>query len=253
MRGVNRSSLVFTNHLLTKFFLPKLTHLDVLLTRDGLLTLRGLLSNQRWKDEIQSIKLIDHGLYTMRQHPYRPPRRDWLGYLFLSPESKEFSTMVKTTIPAQQAFETSGQALAILTDIFRYLQSACSLKEVSLGIKRSPLRRGAPWRLTLLPRVMGLHRMLESIGFPNSIVEHTELHFVSWLEQGDSGAYFLSVRNNLACRAIRQSGFDKHVIRVEVEKGSYTSGSSQNPFPRLFNSPPMGSPHLSVALADGDT
>jgi hypothetical protein len=161
--------------------------------------------------------------------------------------------MVKKTIPAQQAFETSGQALAILTDIFRDLQSACSLKEVSLGIKRCPLRIGAPWKLTLLPRVMGLHRMLESIGFPNSIVKQAELQFVGWLEQGDFGAYFLPVRNNLACRAIRQSGFKKHVIRVEVGKGSFTSGSSQYPFPRIFNSPPMGSPHLAVALADGDT
>jgi hypothetical protein len=60
------------------------------MTRDGLLTLRGLLSNQRWKDEIQYIKLIDHGLYTLREHPFRPPRRDWLGYLFINPESKEF-------------------------------------------------------------------------------------------------------------------------------------------------------------------
>jgi hypothetical protein len=247
MRGVNRSSLVSTNHLLTKFFLPKLKHLDVLLTRDGLLTLRGLLSNQRWKNEIQYIKLIDHGLYTLRQHPSRPPCRDWLGHLPIDPESKEFSTMVKTTIPAQQAFEKSGEALAILTDIFRDLQSACSLKEVNLGIKRSHHpRTGFNCEWGPRPRVMGLHRMLKSIGFPNYIVELTEFYFVSWQDRRDSGVTFLPARDNLACRAIRQSGFDKQIIRVEID--------SQYPSPTgLVTFPSFRSPQLPVALTDGDT
>jgi hypothetical protein len=93
---------------------------------------------------------------------------------------------------------------------------------------------------------MGLHRMLKSIGFPNYIVELTEFNFVSWQERRDSAEIFLPARDNLACRAIRQSGFDKHIIRVEID--------SQYPRPTgLVTFPCFRSPQLPVALTDGDT
>ncbi|KAF2028029.1 hypothetical protein EK21DRAFT_114234 [Setomelanomma holmii] len=174
MRGVNKRWREFTNLLMTGLLESKLRCLHVILTEEGLMTLRGILRIESWRDEIDHVGFIDHGLYTLpplsdpRTSPHGPHFQLWLGHLELHPLSSELIHMTSTVIPNQRLFESRGRALALLTEIFHLLQEPSSIGEISL----TPVQPADQ-----IDHVVGLRHMLEAIGFSDHKVEIIDYNF----------------------------------------------------------------------------
>jgi hypothetical protein len=142
----------------TPLLASKLQRVQVLRTREGLLTLYGLLSVPEWRNCIQVIEFVDHGLYDIRRlsagdnllPSYSSDDEDdddnypdtdgdlavsrWFAYSKLT--NGDVARVRNAVGPAQLAFEDSDQAYIFLTKISAYLQQAEQLEVIHIGLKR---------------------------------------------------------------------------------------------------------------------
>jgi hypothetical protein len=114
--------------------------------------------------------------------------------------------LIQNIIPAQRLFENSEEVLAIFTDIFRNLQRATSLSDVSFGLKR-------PSRGTLL----GLTRAMNDIGVMEEGGFVCTSNLSAQLAQEPTGLDFSLRRSGVAGQAMKLSGFNKNVVHLNVQ------------------------------------
>jgi hypothetical protein len=65
VRSITKTWSRISNDFLANLLSPRLGRLHLLTTRDGLLTLQGLLSIPKWRNQIKSVDFVDHGFYPM--------------------------------------------------------------------------------------------------------------------------------------------------------------------------------------------
>jgi hypothetical protein len=139
LRSTDMARANMTIRSLTPLFASKLKRSQVLRTREDLLTLYGLLSVPEWRNCVESIEFVNHGLYDIRRMEIGGDRNivspwpRWLGRFALTSLSVEH--IQRDVAPAQLDFEDGdGDEASILDKIFAYLQQAEKLEAIHTGL-----------------------------------------------------------------------------------------------------------------------
>lgn len=206
VRSLNQTWQSISNELVAELIPQKLRHLHVLTTREGLLTLQGILSVPKWRKEIRSIDFIDHGFYFIESDRFwrdDGAKSQWLGYFAI--EERQEKNMLDNIIPAQRRFEGSEEALDILTNIFQSLQMVIDLQEVNFGMRR-----------VLNTACLGLRHAIDDIGVMEDGGYGHIQDLSARLAQETTELNFMLGRSGLASQAMKRSGFHKRVVRLNI-------------------------------------
>ncbi|KAF2730718.1 hypothetical protein EJ04DRAFT_585293 [Polyplosphaeria fusca] len=106
---------------LSKYLRPKLQSVKALLTEEGLRCLNDLTRVPQFCSKIENIYLADHKLYELDTQV-----DVGLGHF-------QSEALLNSVIPAQQHFDMSGQALALLQSIFANVKSSARLASIRIG------------------------------------------------------------------------------------------------------------------------